>query len=87
MKHWVPIALVVIVAASFSSASWAADNGKAEDAPFGQAGDGNPQYEWRAAEDSVEKNSNQVLLTNPNNVCENPISAVPGRNPHCALNP
>ena len=87
MKHWVPIALVVMVAVTFGSASWAGDNGKAKGNAVGQAGDGNPQYQWRAAEDSVEKNSNQVLLTNPNNVCENPISAAPGRNPHCPLNP
>jgi hypothetical protein len=87
MKSWVSIALVAILAATLSSASWAGDNGKAKGNAFGQAGDGNPQYQWRAAEDSVEKNSNQVLLTNPNKVCENPISAAPGRNPHCPLNP
>jgi hypothetical protein len=52
---------------------------------LGQAGDGNPNYQWRAAEDPVAKNSNQVLFsgTNTNNVCNNPISAEPGRNPHC----
>ena len=87
MKHLVSIALVLMVAATFSSASWAGDNGKAKGNAFGQAGDGNPQYQWMAAEDSVHKNSNQVLLTNPNKVCENPISAAPGRNPHCAQNP
>jgi hypothetical protein len=77
--------LVVTGAVLLTSAAWAGNNGKGPNkpTPFGQAGDGNPQYKWRAAEDSVEKNSNQVLLTNPNNVCENPISAAPGRNPHC----
>jgi hypothetical protein len=48
----------------------------------------------RAAEASVDKRSNDVLFGptgnphfpdgNPNNVCENPVSAQPGRNPHCA---
>jgi hypothetical protein len=83
MKYWVSIALVAMLAATLSSAGWAGDNGKAKGNAFGQAGDGNQQYKWRAAEDSVEKNSNQVLLTNPNKVCENPISAAPERNPHC----
>ena len=99
MKHLVSIALALMVAVTFGSASWAGDNGKAKGNAFGQAGDGNPQYQWkaaaepveknsqRAAEDSVDKNSNQVLETNPNNVCNNPVSAQPGRNPHCPLNP
>jgi hypothetical protein len=92
-----------MVAVTFGSASWAADNGKANGNAFGKVGDGNPQYNWtaandpkntqRAAEDSVDKNSNGVLFGptgnphfpdgNPNNVCNNPISAEPGRNPHC----
>jgi hypothetical protein len=44
-----------MVATTFSSAGWAADNGKAKGNAFGQAGDGNPQYPWRAAEESVKK--------------------------------
>jgi hypothetical protein len=97
MKSWASIALVAILAAILSSASWAADNGKAKGNAFGQAGDGNPHYNWtpaaasvannsnRAAEESVDKRSNDVLFGggNPNNVCQNPISAAPGRNPHC----
>ena len=83
MKHAISIALALAVAATFGSASWAGDNGKAKGNAFGQANDGNPQYKWRAADAPGIKNSNQVLLTNPNNVCENPISAAPGRNPHC----
>ena len=78
-----------------SSSVWAGGNGKGN--AFGQAGDGNPQFNWtaandpkntqRAAEDSVDKNSNGVLFGptgNPNNVCNNKISAEAGRNPHCA---
>jgi hypothetical protein len=87
MKYWVSIALVAMVAATFSSASWAGDNGKAKGIALGKVGDGNPKFQWRAAEDSVDKNSNQVLLTTPDNVCQNPISAAPGRNPHCAGGP
>ena len=96
MKYFVSIALVLMVAVTFGSASWAGDNGKAKGNAFGQAGDGNPQFQWsrrteknsqRAAEDLVDKNSNEVLLTYPNNVCNNPVSAAPGRNPHCAAKP
>ena len=100
MKYWVSISLALMVAATFGSASWAGGaNGKAKGNAFGQAGDGNPQFQWkaaadpveknsqRAAEESVDKNSNEVLGTNPNNVCNNPVSAQAGRNPHCPLNP
>jgi hypothetical protein len=99
MKHLVSIALAFMVATTFGSASWAGGNDKTKGNAFGQAGDGNPQFKLtpeadsvaknsnRAAEDSVDKKSNQVLLTNPNNVCNNPVSAAPGRNPHCAQNP
>ena len=90
MRYLVSIALVLMVAVTFGSASWAGGNDKANGNAFGPAGNGDPKYQWRAAEESVDKNSNQVLLTNPNKVCENPISAAGGRNPHCAdpaLNP
>ena len=100
MKHLVSIALALMVAVTFGSASWAGGNDKAKGNAFGQAGDGNPQYQWkaaaepvaknsqRAAEDSVDKNSNPVLDANPNdNVCNNTVSAQPGRNPHCPQNP
>ena len=52
MKHWVPIALVVMVAVTFGSASWAGDNGKAKGNAVGQAGDGNPQYKLSPATDA-----------------------------------
>ena len=88
MKHWVPIALVVMVAATFGSASWAGDNGKAKGNAFGQAGDGNPQYKLSPAADAPGVlNSNQVHESTPDNVCGNSIYAAPGRNPHCPLNP
>jgi hypothetical protein len=101
MKHLVSIALALMVAVTFGSASWAGDKGKANAYAFGKVGDNNPLFKWtpeadsvannsnRAAEASVDKKSNGVLEqpTNPNNVCNNPVSAEPGRNPHCPLNP
>ena len=51
MKHLVSIALVLMVATTFGSAGWAGDNGKAKGNAFGQAGDNNPQFKWRAAEE------------------------------------
>ena len=41
MKYWVPIALVVMVVATFSTASWAGDKGKPDSKgnSFEQAGD------------------------------------------------
>ena len=91
----------MVVAATFGSASWAGGNDKAKGNAFGPPGNGDPKYQWtpaaepvaknsqRAAEASVDKNSNGVLEQpdNPNNVCNNLVSAQPGRNPHCPLNP
>ena len=76
---------LIVATAILSSSTWAGGKPADKGSPFGQPGDGNPTYKWRAAEDSVDKNSNQVLFsgTNPNNVCNNPISAEPGRNPEC----
>ena len=93
MNRWISIALFAVGAAILSSPGWAKDNPK-PNAPnasnngnaFGQAGDGNPQYQWRRAEESVE-HSNQVLESTPDNVCQNPVSAAPGRNPHCPASP
>ena len=86
MKHAISIALALAVAATFGSASWAGDNGKAKGNAFGQANDGNPQFKLSPATDAPGiKNSNQVLLTNPNNACGRSIDAAPGRNPHCPL--
>jgi hypothetical protein len=86
MNRWFCIALVG--AAILSSPAWAKDNptppnnngnnGKA----FGQAGDGNPEYKWSPATDSVQ-NSNDVHDSTPDNVCGKSIDAAPGRNPHC----
>ena len=44
MKHVVSIALALVVAATFGSASWAGDNGKAKGSCFGQVGDASPKY-------------------------------------------
>ena len=64
-----------MVAATFGSASWAGDNGKAKGNVFLQTNDGNGQFKLRAAEALGRKNSNQVLDLTPANVCENQIPA------------
>ena len=90
MNRW--IFVVWIAVAILASPGWAKDNPKPNNAnaanngnAFGKAGDGNPKFQWKA-EESVE-HSNEVLEGTPDNVCQNPVSMQPGRNPHCALNP
>jgi hypothetical protein len=96
MNRWISIALIVVGAAILSSPGWAKDNPKPNNGnAFGQAGDGNPQFQLRPAgasagrpaEEQVESPSDEMLGLNPNNVCENSVSSTEGRNPHCPLNP
>ena len=57
MKHLVSIALALMVAVTFGSASWAGDKGKANGYAFGKVGDNNPLFKWTPEADSVTKNS------------------------------
>ena len=76
-----------MVVATFGSASWLGITVKLRAMPSGRRATATRNFSGGRRRSRREKNSNQVLLTYPNNVCENPISAAPGRNPHCAQNP
>ena len=89
MRYLASIALMLMVAVTFGSASWAGGKSKLTAMPSGRPATATRNIVEGGAEESVDKNSNQVLLTNPNKVCENPISAA-GEKSHCAdpaLNP
>ena len=67
-----------MVVATFGSASWLGITVKLRAMPSGRRATATRNFSGGRRRSWREKNSNQVLLTNPNNVCENPISGGSG---------
>ena len=80
MKHLVSIALALMVAVTFGSASWAGDKGKANAYAFGKVGDNNPLYKWTPAADPVPKNSQRAAEESVDH--SNDVLFGPAGNPH-----